>query len=397
MTSQMLAIACDRLLTMSEMTARYALYFMPAPGSAWARFGADWLAQPDSRLDHPRRYGFHATLKAPFRLRAGAGLEDLVRALDAFARTQRAFSVKRLRVTQLDDFLALVPERSDARLDALAAECVKRFDGWRAPLNALELDRRRREPLTRRQEALLARWGYPHVLDEYRFHLSLSGPLRGAPAPADMPALPCAPLDIDAISLCEEPAPGAVLRVAHRAPFARGGRLVYLVGASGSGKDALIAWARERHPVGVAFAQRSITRPAQACGEQHLPLSDAEFDAMRERGEFALHWRANGHRYGIGRELDEWLAQGLTVLVNGSREHLPHAREAYPHLEPVHVVASEEILRARLATRAREQGGAIEARLVRRPPVDSPALEVDNAGALDAAGERLLRFLAPGA
>jgi ribose 1,5-bisphosphokinase len=377
------------------MTARYALYYTPAPHSAWARFGADWLAQPDPRLDHPRRYGFHATFKAPFRLRPGAKLEDLIGELEAFARARQVFSVPELERQRLDDFLALVPAQPDPRLDALAAQCVKQFDRWRAPLDALELDRRRREPLTQRQEALLARWGYPHVLEEYRFHLSLTGPLRGAPEPA-APALPDEPLDVDAVSLCEECAPGATFRVLHRAPFARRGRLVYVVGASGSGKDALIGWMRERRPPGVAFAQRRITRPAGASGERHIALGEAEFDAHLAREEFALHWCANGHRYGIAREIDAWLEQGLTVVVNGSREHLPRAAAAYPQLEVVHVTAPEEVLRARLAARAREGRRAIEARLARRPAVASAALEINNAGALEAAGERLLRFLGSG-
>jgi ribose 1,5-bisphosphokinase len=378
------------------MTARYALYYTPPPGSAWARFGADWLAQPDARLEHPRRYGFHATLKAPFRLGPRARLDGLIRHLDAFAATRQAFGVPHLAVVRLEDFLALVPAAPEPRLDALAAECVKRFEPWRAPLNAQELDRRRREPLTQRQEALLARWGYPHVLEEYRFHLSLTGPLRGAAPPA-VPKPPAGPLPIDAVTLCEEASPGADFRVLHRAPFARRGRLVCIVGASGSGKDALIGWVRERRPPGVAFARRSITRAAQAGGEPHRPLAHGEFDGLLARGEFSMHWQANGHRYAIGREIDDWLAQGLTVVVNGSREHLPKAAAAYPQLEVVHVTAPEDVLRARLASRAREDAAAMKARLARRLEVAAPALEIGNAGALDAAGERLLRFLAPDA
>ena len=374
---------------------RYALYFAPAPGTAWATFGEEWLSRADPLLAHPRRYGFHATLKAPFRMQGGTDLEQLVEELDRFTRTQLAFSVPRLRVACLDDFLALVPTAHEPRLDALAAQCVKRFDRWRAPLNAIELDRRRREPLTQRQEALLARWGYPHVLDEYRFHLSLTGTLRGAEPPA-VPQLPEDSLRIDAVTVFEEPAPQAPLRALHRSPFARRGRLVYVVGASGSGKDSVMGWARERLPAEVVFARRTITRPPQTGGEQHFAVSDAGFHAMLERGEFAMHWRANGHRYGIGREIEAWLDEGRTVVVNGSREHLPRAAAAYPQLEVVHVIAPEDELRARLEARAREESDAIEARLARRPTVPAPALEIANAGAIERAGEPLLRFLAPG-
>lgn len=377
------------------VSLRYALYFAPAPGTAWTRFGEQWLAQLHPLLEHPRRYGFHATLKAPFRLRPGLRASDLVEELDVFTRTKWAFSVPAMRVARLDDFVALVPADADARLDWLAGECVKRFDHLRAPLNAAELDRRRREPLTQRQEALLARWGYPHVLEEFRFHLSLTGALRGGKPPA-VPPLPDEPLRIDAITLFEEPGPQMPLRAVHRSVFASRGRLVYVVGASGSGKDSVIGWARLREPADVVFAQRTIARPVQPGGEQHRPVEDAEFDAMLEGGEFALHWRANGHRYGIGREIDTLLGEGRTVVVNGSREHLPRAAAAYPQLEVVHVTAPDEVLRERLEARAREEAQMIEARLARRPLVPAGALEIANSGALEGAGARLLRFLAPG-
>jgi ribose 1,5-bisphosphokinase len=374
------------------VSLRYALYYAPAPGSAWARFGDEWLARSDARLDQPRRYGFHATLKAPFRLRREATLAQLIEQLERFTRTQRVFRVPRLRVALLDDFLALVPHDAEPQLEALAAGCVKTFDRMRAPLNALELDRRRREPLTQRQEGLLARWGYPYVLDEFRFHMSLTGPLRGAqPPPA--PTLPEEPLRIDAVTVFEDPGAPARLRPVHRAEFGLRGRLVIVVGASGSGKDSVIAWAREHAPAHVRFARRAITRPAHAGGEPHLAVDDREFDGMLARGAFALHWRANGHRYGIGREIDDWLDEGCTVVVNGSREHLPHAVSRYPRTEVVHVVAPEALRRARLEARGREDARAIEARLERRPRVTAAALEIENSGELPAAGAALLRHL----
>jgi ribose 1,5-bisphosphokinase len=368
------------------------LYYAPAPGSVWACFGASWLAREEAWLREPRRYGFHATLKAPFRLRPGTRVDELIAALDAFARSEWAFSVPALRVSRLGGFFALTPVAPEPRLDRLAAECVKRFDRHRAPLSAEELDRRRRAPLTRRQEALLARWGYPHVLGEFRFHLSLTGAIAAVET-FQPPGLPEAPLAIDAVSLFEEPAPGAQFRELHRAPLARRGRLVYVVGASGSGKDSMIDWVREHGPADVAIAQRTVTRPAQPGGEQHRGVDDAGFDELLERGEFALHWRANGSRYGIGREIDAWLSEGKTVVVNGSREHVPHARAAYPQLEVVHVTAPADVLRERLKARRRESHGQIEVRLRRAPPVDAAALRIENDAALEAAASRLLRFL----
>jgi ribose 1,5-bisphosphokinase len=375
------------------VSLRYAVYYMPAPHSPWARFGAEWFARAHPALRHPRRYGFHATLKAPFRLRSGVTPEQLRAAVEELARAQGAFRIPKLKIERLDDFLALVPAQEEPRLAALEAQCVRGLDALRAPLNALELERRRREPLTRQQEALLARWGYPHVLEEFRFHLSLTGPLHGAPAP-EVPELPSEPMCIDALTVLEEPAADAQFRVVHRAPFPRRGRLVCVVGASGSGKDALIEWVRERHPAGIAFAQRTITRPALSGGERHAEVDDAEFDVLLAQDAFALHWRAHGHRYGIRREIDDWLAQGLTVVLNGSREHLPRARADYPQIEVVHVAAPQEVLRARLEARAREDAESTRLRLARRLRVPQPALQICNAGPLQTAGEQLLRFLA---
>jgi ribose 1,5-bisphosphokinase len=389
----MLAGAHDRFFTLAAMSARYALYYAPAAGSAWASFGAQWFAREEAWLREPRRYGFHATLKAPFRLRPDSRLEDLIAELDAFTRSDRAFAIPAMRVSRLDGFYALTPAAPEPRLDRLAAQCVKRFDRFRAPLSAQELDRRRRVPLTRQEEALLARWGYPFVLGEFRFHLSLTGVLAEA-EDFEVPGLPEAPLAIDAVSLFEEPAPGAQFRELHRSPLCRRGRLVYVVGASGSGKDSMIDWARHRSPADVAFAQRTISRPVQPGGEQHRAVDDAGFDELLARGAFALHWRANGHRYGVGGEIDDWLALGRTVVVNGSREHLVQARAAYPQLEVVHVTASARVRRERLKSRRRESSGQIEARLRRAPPVDAAALHIENDASLAAAGNRLLRFLA---
>lgn len=91
--------------------------------------------------------------------------------------------------------------------------------------------------------------------------------------------------------------------------------------------DAAIGWARERLPEGTAirFARRTITRPIAAQRERQAVVGAAQLEAMRARGEFALYWRANGHRYGIGREILDWLAAGETVVVNGSRGHLREA------------------------------------------------------------------------
>jgi len=397
------------------MTARYALYYCPDPDSPWGRFGENWLARADTReISEARRYGFHATLKAPFRLAPGMRLDQLVEELDRHCATQSAFEVPQLVLTRMDDFLALVPAAPEPRLDSIAAACVRSFERFRAPPGQDEIARRHRSGLTPLQETNLKRWGYPHVLESFRFHLSLTGRLLGVPESAveahwreagiRLAGLGGKPLFIDAISISEEPIPGAPFRVIHRsrlrAHAPRAGRLVYLVGPSGAGKDSLLAWARNNLPAGVEvrFAQRTITRPADATGENHVALTDTQFDERLARGAFALHWRANGHRYGIGSEITDWMAAGATIVVNGSREHIPEVRRKFPAVEVVHVAAPAPVLRERLASRAREDSAQATARMARNNSafsrVEAPALEILNEGAVELAGRQLLRFLA---
>jgi len=176
---------------------------------------------------------------------------------------------------------------------------------------------------------------------------------------------------------------------------ARRARLVYVVGPSGAGKDSLLLWVRERLPAAgaLAFARRTITRPAAPHGEQHEPASEAQFAARLARGEFVMHWEANGHRYGIGREIVVLLEQGVTVVVNGSRAHLRQARLAFPDLDVVHITAPPALRSARLAQRAREAPAAVRERLAREIPVARAALELVNDRALHETGARLLRYL----
>ena len=166
---------------------RLALYFAPPPGPL-ARTAAHWLgrdAVSGAQIDPPhpllsalatsaRRYGFHATLKAPFRLAEGLTEPDLIDALHRFAARHRPVQVEALRVASLDGFLALVPEGDTAALDSLAAQVVTAFDLFRAPMTDAERARRQPDRLSIRQRALLDAYGYPFVLDEFRFHMTLT-------------------------------------------------------------------------------------------------------------------------------------------------------------------------------------------------------------------------------
>jgi len=181
---------------MSSNTAepRYAIYFVPAPDMELHRFGAavlgydayagrdaPFIAQPGAswpeKVREPRAYGFHATLKPPFRLAAGRDPCELNAELDAFAKSQEPIDVGLLDVRALAAFIALVPATPCPALDQLAGACVRHFDRFRAPMDGQERARRLAAPLTERQLNNLDRWGYPYLLDDFRFHMTLTGPL----------------------------------------------------------------------------------------------------------------------------------------------------------------------------------------------------------------------------
>ena len=124
------------------------------------------------------------------------------------------------------------------------------------------------------------------------------------------------------------------------------GRLFYLMGPSGAGKDSLLEAAREPLQArGCRVARRVITRSAEAAGEDAQAVSTEEFEQLRRSGAFALDWQANGLRYGIPRQIDDWLAAGEDVLVNGSRGYLDQARGRYPQLRPLLLTVSGGSLR----------------------------------------------------
>lgn len=209
--------------------SRYAIYFTPAAG-ALSDFGAAWLgwdavrgrsvAHPDISglpapvaeiTEEPRRYGLHATIKPPFRLAEGATEAELAAAFAGFCASTAAPALGGLEMTALGRFLALVPKGSQDAPNRLAAAAVAAFDPFRAPLTPEELARRRVPGLTAEQDALLLRWGYPYVMDAFRFHITLTGKrprneleaIRAALARHLTPLLPC-PFPIDALSLMGE-------------------------------------------------------------------------------------------------------------------------------------------------------------------------------------------------
>lgn len=182
---------------MATEGARYALYYAPDADTPLWQFGSDLIGydaetgrdrpspQPFGSIadwtrltDDPRRYGFHATLKAPFYLADGAGEDKLIRQVGAFARSQDPVNMGPLTVASLGRFLALTPPSAPDELSAFAGRCVGAFEHLRAPLSDADKARRLKSPLTARQKVYLDQYGYPYVHEDFRFHMSLTGQLE---------------------------------------------------------------------------------------------------------------------------------------------------------------------------------------------------------------------------
>ena len=213
---------------------RYAIYFAPPLQADWARFATSWLGwdlETATEIPHPkvpglprpvaeitetpRKYGAHATIKPPFRLAEGATRAELEAACAALCAGLKPVRLDGLALARLGRFLALRPKGDTAVLDALAARVVEGLDRFRAPAGEAELARRRAAGLTPAQEQNLARWGYPYVMEAFRFHITLSGKLpkpelaavEAALGRALVPLLP-APFEINELALVGEDAAG---------------------------------------------------------------------------------------------------------------------------------------------------------------------------------------------
>ena len=215
---------------------RVALYWAPAlddplhaAGSAWLGRDAELNApvrQPDlpgiaDLTADPRGYGLHATLKAPFRL--ASSYPDFLRDARRFAATIAPFTLPPLFVANLEGFLALREKAPCPALNDLADRAVSALDDHRAPPEEAELARRRRARLSERQEALLQRWGYPYVMAEWRFHVTLSRRLSSTEMATLRPAAEAhfagiaeCPRMVEAVCVFTQAAPSAPFLVAER-------------------------------------------------------------------------------------------------------------------------------------------------------------------------------------
>lgn len=176
---------------------RYAIYFAAGADNALSRFGAELLGYdaytgdelpfhgdalrvaPDWRdiTADPRKYGFHGTLKAPMALAPGRTEAELVAACATFAGKARPIPTIRPVVDAISGFIAVIPAEPVDALQQLAADCVRDFDSFRRSLTAEDRARRKPEKLSERQRDYLDRWGYPYVMEEFRFHMTLTGRL----------------------------------------------------------------------------------------------------------------------------------------------------------------------------------------------------------------------------
>lgn len=219
---------------------RFAIYFTPPKESPLTRLAASWLGRdpfsgatvlpPVTAALNPaeiafhsaagRRYGFHATLKAPFHLAATESESSLVDAVAKFAAATQPFAVPRLVIGQLDGFFALLPAMPIAGLNRLADDVVRAFDRFRSPLSEAEIERRNPDALSAEEFNNLHRWGYPYVFESFRFHMSLTGRVGGSEAERIRVALNevfgailAAPVPVDGIALFVEPEAGAPFAV----------------------------------------------------------------------------------------------------------------------------------------------------------------------------------------
>jgi putative phosphonate metabolism protein len=229
---------------------RAAIYYTPPADHPLTRAAAAWLGRDaftgepiseriseavdaDAITAEPRRYGFHATMKAPFRLARDRSLADLDRALAQFCGSAAPTGAITLRIERLGSFFALTPRLSNPAVAALAASVVRNFEPFRAPLEPHELARRKAAGLSGVHERNLVEWGYPYVFDEFRFHMTLTGPIAPEQREAVLAvlerrfgALIADPIEIDTLALFVQSESDTDFLVHARHPL-QGGRSAY--------------------------------------------------------------------------------------------------------------------------------------------------------------------------
>ncbi len=241
----------NRLPGAMDQGPRYAIYFVPPADSPLYRFGSAVLGY-DSRAAsgvprpaeaageaaiwecltaEPRRYGFHATLKAPFHLSPSCREAQLVSAVESFAGLGHAIPQFTPELRLLGGFAAVVSQQPIRAIDELAANCTTLFDAFRAPMSAQERARRVASGLNRNQIENLDRWGYPYLFDDFRFHMTLTGRLEATLYEYALATLQTvfarlgadADIAVDRLTLLKQEGANAPFRVIAEAPLRKPG------------------------------------------------------------------------------------------------------------------------------------------------------------------------------
>jgi len=178
------------------------------------------------------------------------------------------------------------------------------------------------------------------------------------------------------------------------------GNIFYIIGGSGAGKDSLIDYLQKHLPENspVEFVRRYITRPSNAGGENHIALTKEEFLQYKDKGHFVMDWFSHNTLYGIGIEINLWLSENSSVVMNGSRAYLSEATSIYPDIIPILISVDPLVLSERLFSRGREHYDEIQKRVAQAIKLESTVqhpnlVRVDNNGSLNKSGEQLLNII----
>lgn len=228
-------------------SARYAVYYVPPADSALAEFGRSWLGvdidtgervKPgdfqgvtkqslEALTERPRYYGFHGTLAPPFELESYSSVDGLLKSLHLYAKGVTPPDIPPLEMAVIGKFIALTPTSSSLTLESLAGGLVRSLDAFRRRKSAAELAQYRQSKLTVHQEQMLEHWGYPYVLEEFRFHMTLTDRIHDdaeRSAVSDILTEVCAdflgkPIPVTEIALCLQPEVDTCMRVIERIPL----------------------------------------------------------------------------------------------------------------------------------------------------------------------------------
>lgn len=209
---------------------RYAVYYVPHHESDLAVFGKSWFGydlsegETDRNLHgldlelvrrvtaKPARYGMHATLKAPFYLAEGYSLEQLLDKADRFSKKRKKFTLGKLKIGWHGNTMVLIENQKNHQINQFASQCVLKFEDFRAPLTMKERTRRLEQNLNLHQRLMLEELGYPYVLSEFQFHVTLTDNMTEAEKEKIVPALEMTldgilekPCEIDGIAIVGDP------------------------------------------------------------------------------------------------------------------------------------------------------------------------------------------------